>query len=954
MTQVPRPRVGNGAPFALLVAAVLAQIWFASTSLPLGGPNVVLAGLAMLAAAVCFALPVLLSLSSADRACSVLFADRLGDLRPIGATLVVLAAAIAWAVVVSAFNGAWDAVLLGKMAFGAGVLCAVLLAVDTVRRASAFALAVPFAVGVSALYGVLFILVGEPFISGWVWLTSAADEHLEMLFHGASSGLAVHPSTFGNQLAIAIPVALSAVLWSALDGRDRLRVLRVAAALVCLALLTTLLLVNASRSSLVGAVAGVGAAAWLWLRRRGERRSTFIVLGFVALTLMGYCALWLVFAGTDLLGRQYAQAGRIDGLVVGAEALRQDDALIGHRFDGYVPGVRYEVWLQEVYRLGRGPRTKIAATADADGAIVLAWHRSKIPHILGYAFRWRALGERFARPPRPSHEYFTPTLPVAARWSVCPSERLGEAALRLAIGDLRATIPPLPANPLLNRLAPLFLVNGNDANELRAGVHLRGEGEHAVQVRACDADAAGTAGQVVVTPVADRPVILTWRASNTSTALEYRFRARAIGETDWGPWHKVWPMRAGGPRVARLGVGGRALVDDPLAVGHAFSGLVHWQWFVVQIRTRRTTGFDPPLVIAARPDLRGRLVLVWAQPDDPASVVGYQFRLRVAAATEWLPWRDFQPTLSAAVPVPVLLPEAAVGGDEVRRHTLVELTPGFVYGVQLRARNKHGYGAESAVVFRPARPDGTLPLLWQETGGSAPATGYQYRFWYDGSWQWWQDLVQAQADGRTEGHKRDEVTEGADAQLAFLRTAHDLAGGRIAPQQRLSWDRWFDLSVRTRISQAPMALRYALDHPLGTGVFAPAMRHMGDAKKDAIADGLPPDEPHNQFLHMLVLFGVPGLLLLVFFYVLVARAVVRCAVVAARTPVPALRFLCASAVGMCGAYFVASLGLPTGPLLHDWDHFFVLGLLFAVPKIAKTHGLVRCAVNDASPRPQRI
>ena len=914
--------------FALLVAAVFAQIWFASTPLPLGGPNVIFAGLAVLAAAVCFVLPVLQA-RNGER--GVVLVHRLGDLRPIGRALVVLGATIAWAVAVCAMHGAWDALLLGKVVLGMGVFCAVFLTMNTVRRASAFALAFAFAVAVSALYGVLFILVGEPFTTGWVWLTSASDEHLEMLFHSATSGLAVHPSTFGNQLAVAIPVALSAVLWSVAGACERLRTLRVAVASALLMLLTTLLLVNASRSSLVGAVAGVGATAWLWLRHRGQRRRTAIVLGFVASTLLGYSALWLALAGTDVFGRQSSKAGQIDGLVVGPEALRRDDALVGHRFDGYDPDVRYEVFLQEVYRLGRGPRTKAreVATADADGTFVLAWRRSTAPDIQGYMLRWRVLGERRLRPPPPTHAYFTPTLPTAVRWSVCP-ERPGEGDLRLAIRDLRATTPPLPINRLRMRLGPMLVAN-RDADELRAGVHLRGEGEHAVQVRACDADAVGTPVQVAVTPVPDRPVILTWRDPKTSTALEYRFRSRPLGETDWGPWRNVLPVRAGGPRVATLGVGGHALVDDPPSAGHVFRGLVHWQWFVVQIRTRRTTGFDPPMVIAARPDLRGRLVLVWAEPSDPASVVGYQFRLRFAAATEWLSWMDFQPTLSGRVPVPVLLPEAAIG-DDVLRHTLGGLTPGFVYSVQMRARNKHGYGAESMEIVRPARSDGTLPILWRTTGGSAPATGYQYRLWYDGSWQWWQDLAQAGADGRTEVRKADEISEGADAQVAFLRTAHGLTGGLPRPQQKLSWDRWFDLSVRTRISQAPLVLRYALDHPLGTGVFAPATRHMADAK-GAMVDGLPPDEPHNQFLHMLVLFGVPGLLLLVFFYALVVRAVARCASVAAQTSTPALCFLCACAAGMCVAYFVASLALPTGPLLHDWDHFLVLGLLFAAPRL---------------------
>ena len=142
------------------------------------------------------------------------------------------------------------------------------------------------------------------------------------------------------------------------------------------------------------------------------------------------------------------------------------------------------------------------------------------------------------------------------------------------------------------------------------------------------------------------------------------------------------------------------------------------------------------------------------------------------------------------------------------------------------------------------------------------------------------------------------------------------------------------MSAHSRVRDVAVAWRYALDHPLGTGEFAPKRWHMGPDAQRSFSGGVPPEEPHNQFLHMLVLFGVPGLVLQVVFYGLVAHAAVRCAKVArARSPV--LRFLGASAVGGCVAYFAGSLLLPYGPLLHDWDHFFVIGLLFAVPRIAE-------------------
>lgn len=925
------------AVFGLLLAAVFAQVWFASTPLPFGGPNALLAGLAVLGAVVLrFVVPLLGARGAEEETRGAVLVQRLRDLRPIAPILIVCGLVLAWAVAVSAANGHWDYRLLGEMAFGTSLLCAVFLTVDSVRRATVFALAILAAIAASALFGALLLLFGEPFTSAWLWLAQVPDEQLRMLLRGSSSGLARHASTFGTQLSVAIPVALSAVAWCALRERAG-GVWRVAVSYVLFAVVVTMLLVSGSRASVVGTIAGVVAAAWLWLLLGNERRKTAVVM---ALAVAALVALWLVFAWAGILGTSApADKSRIRGLVADADALRRDETLVGHRFLGHRPGVRYEVGLQEQYVQGRSRWTHALAQADADGGIVLAWRPSEVGAFVGYRFRSRARGGRAWHPPR-SSEYFLPSLPSPAQQSVCAAQRRQGTNPRLAIADLNASQVDVTAwsgvGSFWNKLARR--TNPNTANRVGAVVYLPSGVEQAVQVRACSSDGFGPADQTRVdaSPAA-RLWSLTWRES-TAAPVAYQFRSRAVPQGTWSDWGNVWPVKyLRGPKFGSIGIGGRTLIDSPPAVGHEFRGLAEGYWYVVQIRVRRLAGFAPALQVSAKPDLRGKLALAWPAPQHPASAVGHQYRLRKAGQGEWSPWRDFQPTLSSEVPVPEPLAAEAgrVDDGRVRRHTLTGLVPGFAYGVQLRARNEYGHGAESEVVFHEAREDGTLPLRWRDTAGASPATGYQFRLWQNGAFQWWQDLdFQEPNLGHTRALTVDVLSEGEDEQLAFAHTARHVAGTRMALQRRLSAARLLNESAHIRIWQVSLALRYALDHPLGTGAFAPERRHMDDETDYSLASGLPPEEPHNQFLHMLVLFGVPGLVLHILFYALVARAAGRCARIAARPPTPAFRFLCASAVGACVAYFAGSLLLPNGPLLHDWDHFFAIGLLFSLPSIA--------------------
>ena len=95
--------------------------------------------------------------------------------------------------------------------------------------------------------------------------------------------------------------------------------------------------------------------------------------------------------------------------------------------------------------------------------------------------------------------------------------------------------------------------------------------------------------------------------------------------------------------------------------------------------------------------------------------------------------------------------------------------------------------------------------------------------------------------------------------------------------------------------------------------------------------------PHNQVLHVAVLFGVPGLALFGAFYVVVCWAAARTARLAAGSRRADFHFLAAALVGAVVAYSVVSLSMPIGPFTSGWGHFYLLGLLFSVLRLLEAH-----------------
>ena len=137
----------------------------------------------------------------------------------------------------------------------------------------------------------------------------------------------------------------------------------------------------------------------------------------------------------------------------------------------------------------------------------------------------------------------------------------------------------------------------------------------------------------------------------------------------------------------------------------------------------------------------------------------------------------------------------------------------------------------------------------------------------------------------------------------------------------------------SRIGGAKVAILYALDHPLGTGRYAPDSRYLPSNAPPIVTSKVLAHQPHNQFLGILVEYGFPGMILLVLFYLFAARALMRAMRLALRFRNADAVFLTASLSGALASYVFLSLFGPVGPFATDWYHFFLIGLALAVARI---------------------
>ena len=893
---------------ALLVATVFAHIWFASTPLPLGGPNIVLAAAAALTAACLW----IVQTASAARVHGGLGGlRRLLAARADPAAWVFGVAVLMWAWVLAVYlrTGTFNTMRMGQLTVGVGVLFAVLLCVDSPRRAKGLIAALVVATAVSALLGIAVLVIGEPFLGLWLRIATVSQTDLEtILIFGRSAGGAAHPSTLGYQMAVAVPLGFAALVFGMLG---RWRMLAEAALFLLLTVMIATLLVNGSRSTTLGVGVGLGVCAVgavtgsAWRRRAGR---LVVVAALLAAAQGALFNPWLSLGDMIAELRPVREhPGDVDGLHAGASALSSDDArVLGHRFEGHAPLAAYEVQLRQRYGRGYGQPSQVAVTADADGGFVVTWREAAGQRIERHQMRLRQPGD---------------PAPAWSRWEVFrPALRGRGAALarhELAVGNVALD-------------ADDHAVVGVEVRDLAPGE------SHAVQLRAVLPDAPLSEARGVAD--ADGRLVFGWRKVVPMVAYECRLKPAA--QARWPAWRACMPSLPRAPVWAGLQAGSDTLgfsrADGDERRGHQFDGFRSWKWYLAQVRETLAPGVAGAGrhgEVTAKPDLRGSFVLTWPAPAAPEGVAGYEFRSREIGQTKWLPWRAFTPLMSSRTPVLEALPAgwSMVRDEGVVRHTLLGLPPTLEHAAQVRARTPHGIGRESATMQVLADANRRGVLAWRLPPADAQVTGYQFRLWWVANMRWrpWQDLTPPFANGRTVANML-AAADDPDRILAAARNAQGVAGALRAQSRMLSTD---DLSARSRFPQVSLALRYALDHPFGGGEYRPLRAHAADGLSKALLEEVLRQPPHNQFLHVLVLFGLPGLALQLTFYGLLAWATWRAGRLAWHVPCGQTRFLVVAVVAAWLAYSLNSLFVPTGPFVQDWGHYFVVGLLLGLPRI---------------------
>ena len=906
----------NTLAFATLLLALLAHIWFASTPLPLGGPNIALALVAvLLAVATLFVTKPIPDALATVR-------QQLGPIVPVAAVAVLLAL---WALTVYLATGTMHPTRLARMALGIGVLAATFVFVTNVPRARMLVLVFVGGTVASALIGMAVLWIGDPFVGVWLQITNVSEEDLQdMLLFGRNAGLAAHISTFGRQLAVAIPLALAALLYSNYGNRPGRQRCVAAGVFLLLMTLVTAMLMNGTRSVLLSVCVVCAIIALPALRSARPRRRLLVSTPLAALWVLLFH--FNPFVGDPKDDDATTDVGGVPGdiqeLAVGDAALYAGNAdTVGHAFAGNVAGEDYELQLRERYMTGYGQPGVSNVRADDDGAIVLTWR--KRPDVAFYQYRLRPAG--------------------SAQWPMWIN-----------------FVPSLEANGARTRYEPVILegvVTGAtwpdgaaDRRRLRHRVYgLQPRWEYTVELVPMTVDSRGVLLQFQATADEDGVIVITWLAPRVLGVAGYSYRTRRSWDDPWQPWQKFeTPDRVIDPEITLpdLSAGGASLVSDGVdaRVGHTFSGFVPWFWYIVQVRQRQASGHTMLGEVTAKPDTGGNFILTWRASREPSEVTGHQFRARKLGDAEWLAWQDFVPSLNSRAPSlkPVAsLDKAACtsaqgGSGRTRCHTLEGLSADLDYRAQLRASNVHGFGAESAEFTFSPDPAGTWTFAWREPAGE-PATGYQFRLWWRTKDRWWpwQDFVPT-ADGQ--GRTTADLLGRMDAQkrnVEAARVARQVGSGTVDSKRRISGLLVLDDSAQTRLHELATVFRYVRDHPFGTGVYAPTRSHVGEGAEEWLLEELLRLWPHNQFLHVWALFGHVGLALLVVFYACVLRPAILCSVFAWRVSNTDLRFLAIGVVGAWAAYTINSMLIPTGPFLGGWSHFYLLGLLFGVERLVR-------------------
>lgn len=150
-----------------------------------------------------------------------------------------------------------------------------------------------------------------------------------------------------------------------------------------------------------------------------------------------------------------------------------------------------------------------------------------------------------------------------------------------------------------------------------------------------------------------------------------------------------------------------------------------------------------------------------------------------------------------------------------------------------------------------------------------------------------------------------------------------------------------DSSSRPRPYMVTTALRYALEHPFGTGTYYPSERHLDSGLDERTKYRVLTAGPHNQFLIILVYYGLPGVILLIAFYWQMVRPLWPAFLSALGQGMDQPAFLAPAVIGGMISYTFNSLLHNNGPFVGDWYHFILIGLVFALPRVLRTGQVTR-------------
>lgn len=151
-----------------------------------------------------------------------------------------------------------------------------------------------------------------------------------------------------------------------------------------------------------------------------------------------------------------------------------------------------------------------------------------------------------------------------------------------------------------------------------------------------------------------------------------------------------------------------------------------------------------------------------------------------------------------------------------------------------------------------------------------------------------------------------------------------------------------DISAKSRFPMQITSIKYSIAHPLGTGIYNPSISNIPSfVRGKRITETVLNTTPHNQFLNVLVYYGFPGLFLLLAFYLFIYQSLRKQWEYIYKEEVNELKWICAGLMGAFTSYIINSMFHNAGPFVGDYFHWYFVGLLFVVGRIAMKTKLVK-------------